>query len=332
MIPTKIRTDLSTKMKILLISSLFLFIAFYSRAQNNAGCLNEAQLLRMQKTSLADIRTFLDIEGWNLEKTQSLPSYQGNVVEWQKSIYSNGGILKIYMQSGKPNIVSYKSPGTCFLNLLNSQDSKSSKVRVVDDILLTSIIKNGITIEFRQYTSGYSGNLNSILIYNNNTSNKELLRAILNAENTGSEVEVKKEPVPVNQYESGVGIETNVNKESEIHEETEVPEENKEVYTIVEEMPSYPGGEVERNKFLADNIVYPQQATKNGIQGTVYVSFIINSKGEITNVNILRGIGGGCDEEAFRVIKMMPDWIPGKQNGKTVRVLFNMPIYFRLQG
>ncbi|MFA5971091.1 MAG: energy transducer TonB [Lentimicrobiaceae bacterium] len=112
----------------------------------------------------------------------------------------------------------------------------------------------------------------------------------------------------------------------------EVPEEKKEIFTIVEEMPSYPGGEAERNKFLADNIVYPQQATENGIQGTVYVSFVVDSKGNVTDVKILRGIGGGCDEEALRVVKMMPKWHPGKQNGKQVRVLFNMPIYFKLQG
>lgn len=112
----------------------------------------------------------------------------------------------------------------------------------------------------------------------------------------------------------------------------EVPEEKKEVFTIVEEMPSFPGGEAERNKFLAENIQYPQQATENGIQGTVYVSFVVDSKGNVTDVKILRGIGGGCDEEALRVVKMMPKWHPGKQNGKQVRVLFNMPIYFKLQG
>jgi len=112
----------------------------------------------------------------------------------------------------------------------------------------------------------------------------------------------------------------------------EVEESKKEVFTIVEEMPAFPGGEAERNKFLAENIQYPQQATENGIQGTVYVSFVVDSKGNVTDVKILRGIGGGCDEEALRVVRMMPKWHPGKQNGKNVRVLFNMPIYFKLQG
>jgi protein TonB len=93
-----------------------------------------------------------------------------------------------------------------------------------------------------------------------------------------------------------------------------------------------PGGEDARNKFLAENIKYPQQASENGIQGTVYVSFVVDSKGNVTDVKVLRGIGGGCDEEAIRVVRSMPQWHPGKQNGKQVRVLFNMPIYFRLQG
>jgi protein TonB len=118
----------------------------------------------------------------------------------------------------------------------------------------------------------------------------------------------------------------------EAKEEVIEVEEAKPVFTIVEEMPSFPGGEAERNKFLAENIVYPQQATENGIQGTVYVSFVVDSKGNVTDVKVLRGIGGGCDEEALRVVKMMPQWHPGKQNGKLVRVLFNMPIYFKLQG
>lgn len=117
-----------------------------------------------------------------------------------------------------------------------------------------------------------------------------------------------------------------------VKEEVIEVEEAKPVFTIVEEMPAFPGGEAERNKFLAENIVYPQQATENGIQGTVYVSFVVDSKGNVTDVKILRGIGGGCDEEALRVVKMMPKWHPGKQNGKQVRVLFNMPIYFKLQG
>jgi len=103
-----------------------------------------------------------------------------------------------------------------------------------------------------------------------------------------------------------------------------------DVYTIVEVMPEFPGGENERNRFLAQNIIYPNLAAENGIEGTVYVSFVVDKAGDIRNVKILRGIGGGCDEEAVRVVKRMPKWKPGTQNGKPVNVLFNMPIYYVL--
>ncbi|HAW59166.1 MAG TPA: energy transducer TonB [Bacteroidales bacterium] len=107
--------------------------------------------------------------------------------------------------------------------------------------------------------------------------------------------------------------------------------EEQEIFTIVESMPEFPGGEEARMKFLLQNIKYPQIARESGIQGVVYVTFVVEPDGSITNVKVIRGIGGGCDEEAVRVVKMMPKWIPGNQRGKPVRVQFNMPIKFTLQ-
>ena len=103
-----------------------------------------------------------------------------------------------------------------------------------------------------------------------------------------------------------------------------------EVYTVVEQMPEFPGGEEARTKFFIDNITYPKEALKNGIQGRVFVTFVVEKDGKITNVRVLRGIGGGCDEEAARVISLMPDWKPGKHKGKPVRVQFNLPVQFKL--
>lgn len=111
----------------------------------------------------------------------------------------------------------------------------------------------------------------------------------------------------------------------------EIPEEKKEIFITAEEMPSYTGGEAERIKFLHDHIQYPQLAAEISVEGTVYIRFVVDSKGNITDAFVLRGIGGGCDEEALRVVKAMPQWHPGKQNGKAVRVLFTMPIMFKLQ-
>ena len=108
-------------------------------------------------------------------------------------------------------------------------------------------------------------------------------------------------------------------------------EDSRPVYTFVKEMPSFPGGDSERLKFLSKNIRYPQEAAENGIQGTVYVSFVVKSNGSLANIKIIQGIGGGCDEEALRVVKKMPVWRPGYQNGKKVEVLYTMAIKFRLQ-
>jgi TonB family protein len=105
-----------------------------------------------------------------------------------------------------------------------------------------------------------------------------------------------------------------------------------EVFTIVEEMPIYKGGEKALFEYLSKSIKYPSEAKEKSIQGIVYISFVINENGEVTSVRPLKGIGAGCDEEAVRIIKSMPKWIPGKQSGKPVSTALNLPIRFNLEG
>lgn len=114
-----------------------------------------------------------------------------------------------------------------------------------------------------------------------------------------------------------------------VEEEEEVVEE--EIFTIVEKMPEFPGGTEKLFKYLGKNIEYPPMAKDAGIKGKVYVTFVVDKDGSITDVKVLRGIGGGCDEEAVRVVKSMPKWTPGKQRGKSVRVQYNLPINFILK-
>ena len=99
----------------------------------------------------------------------------------------------------------------------------------------------------------------------------------------------------------------------------ETPESD-QIFTFVEEMPSFPGGESEMISFILANIRYPEVARENNVYGKVYVKFMIDKEGKVVKPEILRGIGGGCDEEAIRILKMMPDWKPGRQNGKKVKV------------
>lgn len=104
----------------------------------------------------------------------------------------------------------------------------------------------------------------------------------------------------------------------------------KAVYRSVEEQPQYPGGEKGLKKYLSDNLVYPDVAKENGIQGTVTVLFIVNEDGSVSDVKIQKGIGGGCDQEALRIVKEMRKWKPGKQAGVPVRVYQLLPITFKL--
>ena len=105
----------------------------------------------------------------------------------------------------------------------------------------------------------------------------------------------------------------------------------REVFIIVEEMPEFPGGEQARQKFLAQNIRYPSEAKEKNIEGTVYTSFIIEVDGTISNIQTIKGIGFGLDEEVVRVLKLMPVWRPGKQKGVPVRVKINLPVKFSLK-
>ncbi len=109
-----------------------------------------------------------------------------------------------------------------------------------------------------------------------------------------------------------------------------VVEETK-IFTVVEQMPMYPGGDAALMGYLRDNIHYPTVAAENGVQGRVVVGFVVERDGSITDVNIIRSVDPSLDREAMRVVKSMPRWTPGKQNGSAVRVKYQVPVTFRLQ-
>ena len=127
-------------------------------------------------------------------------------------------------------------------------------------------------------------------------------------------------------------------EDTEVDEDTEIQEIEEEeefdehqIFTVVEQMPAFPGGEAALFRYLQKNIKYPAMAKESGISGTVYVTFVINQRGEIKDVKVIRGIGGGCDKEAERVVRNMPKWNAGKQRGKPVKVQYNLPVRFLLR-
>ena len=109
------------------------------------------------------------------------------------------------------------------------------------------------------------------------------------------------------------------------------PVEETKVFEVVEQMPSFPGGDAALMAYLRDNMKYPVVAAENGVQGRVVVSFVVERDGSITDVKVARSVDPSLDREAVRVVKGMPHWIPGKQNGSAVRVKYNVPVSFKLQ-
>ena len=154
-------------------------------------------------------------------------------------------------------------------------------------------------------------------------------------------VEVPKQTTQIQVVEDDVEVEDiEINAEmdqNEVVEEYVAPEiedediQEAEIFTIVEEMPDFPGGTQKLADYLAKNIKYPQMARESGIQGRGFISFVVEPDGSVSNVNVMRSLGGGCDEEAVRVVKSMPKWKPGKQRGKPVRVSYILPVNFKLQ-
>jgi protein TonB len=147
------------------------------------------------------------------------------------------------------------------------------------------------------------------------------------------EIESGKENLQEN--EKGVAASGRTMAKNSIYRSDNGIPESKEdttVFLSVENMPEFPGGEEALNRYLNDSIHYPELAIEKKIQGRVFISFVVKEDGSVIDARVLRGIGGGCDEEALRVIKAMPSWIPGKQYGIPVRVQVNLPVKFIIDG
>ena len=140
-----------------------------------------------------------------------------------------------------------------------------------------------------------------------------------------------KDEFSVDVFDNSVNGEV-VNVAPEIKRVEELVDEGERtIFTVVEQQASYPGGMQSLMRYLHDNIKYPSQARETGTQGKVYLTFVVEKDGSLTDVKILRDIGSGCGEEAVRVVKAMPKWTPAKQRGKAVRQQFNLPVDFKLQ-
>jgi periplasmic protein TonB len=150
-----------------------------------------------------------------------------------------------------------------------------------------------------------------------------------NKNDTGSMV-TQVEINSTTNYSGTLDTQLNINVESTRNDPIDYGENDNTIYMQagVEEKPEFPGGEEARLDFFAKNLVYPELASQYGIEGIVMVGIVVEKDGSITNIRLLKGIGAGCDDESLRVVKLMPKWVPGKQNGHPARVQINLPVRF----
>ena len=142
----------------------------------------------------------------------------------------------------------------------------------------------------------------------------------------GQSSEQKEESVPTDV--------TKAEKQEQVQvvaEDEDTLENGEQVFRVVEVMPKFPGGDAELLKFIAKNVKYPQESQDKGEQGRVICSFVVTKDGTLTNYKVLRGISPALDQEAVRVLQMMPRWTPGTQKGEPVAVKYTVPITFKLQ-
>ena len=130
-----------------------------------------------------------------------------------------------------------------------------------------------------------------------------------------------------------IELDVEVTEDTQIEEIVfaDAPEEvSDEIFMVVEKLPEFPGGEAAFMKFLYEHIKYPMVAKKMGIEGRLYLQFVVEKNGSVTDLSVLKGLGVGCDEEALRVMKLVPNFTSGKQRGTPVRVKMTIPIVFKL--
>lgn len=201
------------------------------------------------------------------------------------------------------------------------------------------LVSLGITLaafEYKQYEKGDLMDLGMM------TDEFEELTEIPPTEQPPPPPPVIKQPQIIEiPDEEEIEEEIDIDLDMEITEDTEIeeivfeeePEEEvaDQVFLVVEEQASFPGGNEAWVKFLRKNLKYPRQATRMGIEGKVFLSFIVDTSGSISDIQVIRGIGGGCDEEAKRVLENSPKWSPGKQRGRAVKSRMQIQIVFKLK-
>lgn len=282
------------------------FLAFFFLLLTaEASCFLRDQLYRMQSSSLEDIQLFLAGEGWErLDQDSVTESTSG--VGFKKSVFTKNATERIlvYNFERNSNIIHLELSVPCFQTIsLREFDQLNRKLIIEPNRVIKEYRDANQIIQFVEYL-GSEVQKSEILIFNEELKSQVIeVIQLINASTANAQM------VTSNSIRSG--------SLNEVYEKVETP--------------AAPAGGVQGwQNYLSQNLSYPNEAREKGIEGTVLVAFVVNTDGTVSNVEILRGIGGGCDEEVVRIIKGSANWTPGKEGGKPVRSRMRLPLTFKL--
>lgn len=288
-------------------SALTLVLFFFMLRTAEASCFLRDQLYRMQSSALVDIQTLLKSEGWE-SSVQSLDADTITDFGFKKSVFTKNGSerITVYSAGSYGNVIHLELSEVCFQKLLLQEfGQQNRKLLVEQDKVIKEYREGNQIIQLVEYAGSEVTNP-EILIFN------EALKSQANA---------------VEQLFSGT---TSTNQSSASNSTSNGSGSSNEVYDVVEVAPIPAGGMQGWSNYLSQNLLYPTNARRKGIEGTVIVAFVVNTDGTVSDFEILRSIGGGCDEEAIRIVKGSPKWTPGMREGKAVRTRMRLPLTFKL--
>jgi TonB family protein len=281
-------------------------LLFFTGWAANAACFSRQQLYTLQSSSLEEIQTFLKAEGWELAEPSSVAE-GATGVGFKKSVFTKNGNerVMVYTSSTQGNLIHLKVGDACFQTISSTEFGQLNRELLVEQQKVIKEYRDANQIVQLVEYAGSEVTNPEILIFN------EALK---------SQVKVLGQSDPWASPKVGT---SNPNSSSG-------KAGKGEVYDVVETLPIPSGGMAGWSAYLSANLGYPTTARRKDIEGTVIVSFVVNTDGTVSDFELFRGIGGGCDEEALRIVKNSPKWTPGMQDGKAVRTRMRLPINFML--
>jgi TonB family protein len=285
------------------------------------GCFNKHQVLKMQSTSLSDLTSFMQMENWRFDGVADVArsehfgaAVSNKAVKWVRGYDSEQ--VYFYDNSDELNFVVLVLSDDCYKALFSEfSNSQNGVTSVVNNSLITSFSNGGIRVEFTEIAASRE---HVVRVFEKSQLDRYILY------NSSSSFTPSRDDIDQRREDGPIGpIEVITLKDETIEEPA----------SFAQEMPQYPGGELQMQKDIMENAPYPEMEKENNIQGKVYVQFVVEKDGTVTNVRVQRGVQGGpnLSRVAENAVKKLKRFSPAKNNGRPVRIVMTTPVNFTLK-